>query len=132
MVHADHGERFAELVDVGVVGQDIAARVDAREIVVEATCLDGDGVVVIGHRRIVGAPDGDVQHRDVRGAGGIDDVVVEAVDQRVTRAAQGLDGRHAVVQAIAVAAVGVQRQPAVGAAQLAAEGARRAGAFDGA
>ncbi len=122
---SDHSERFAELVDVGVVGQDVAARVDAREVVVEAARLDGDGVVVVGHRRVVGALDGDVQHRDIGGATGVGVAVVEAVDQGVA-GAQGLHRRHAVVQTIAVAAVGVERQPAVGAAQFAAEHAGRA------
>ncbi|MNK84067.1 hypothetical protein D3C87_1039060 [compost metagenome] len=127
LIDPDHAEDFAIAVYVAVVGQHVTAGVEPRCGVTQATGLDRGVDVVLCDRRVVAALDGDVQRGDVGGCGSVNHQVAETVDQRVADA-QGLNRGHAVVEPVAVAAVGVQGQPAVGATQFGAQGAGGAAA----
>ncbi|MNJ20735.1 hypothetical protein D3C77_150730 [compost metagenome] len=59
--HTDNAQGFAEAVDIDVVVQHIAARIAAGGAVVQAAGLNREGIIVVGHRRIIAAADGDGQ-----------------------------------------------------------------------
>ncbi|MNZ56427.1 hypothetical protein D3C78_743720 [compost metagenome] len=59
--HTDDAQGFAEAVDIDVVVQHIAARIAAGGAVVQASGLNREGIIVVGHRRIIAAADGDGQ-----------------------------------------------------------------------
>ncbi len=98
-------------VRVGVVAQH-AAGGEHRQ----GGVLARGGDIGDGHRRVVGAGDGDGQRRSADTAVGIGDLVAEHLAQRCTAGAQRIDSGIVVVQVVAVAAIGTQRQRAIAAA----------------
>ena len=125
--HRRHGFRIAR-VDIGVVVQHVAGRVQARCAVVAAARLDGDGVVRQGHRRIVLPHDKNGDRRLIARALVVADGVGEGIGQDVAQGAQRLDLGQAVVQRVEERAVGLQQQGAVPALQRYPHRARGAGA----
>src|SRR5690606_4841677 len=89
---ADTGDRpgLAELVDIAVVGQDVAGGVAARRAVVDAPGFDRLADIVLCHRGVVGALQGDGEGGDAGGTRQVADGVGEDFLQGVAGKAQGL------------------------------------------
>ncbi|MCY1407154.1 hypothetical protein D9M71_224420 [compost metagenome] len=94
------------LVDVGVIGQHVAAGVDA---VAGAVVGDRQGKIVAGHRGIEGAQDGNGELGDIGGTDKVLHTVGEGFDKEVTLP-QALHHSQVVVDQVAVVAVAVDDQ----------------------
>ncbi|MNP38037.1 hypothetical protein D3C76_1315200 [compost metagenome] len=94
------------LVDVGVIGQHVAAGVDA---VAGAVVGDRKGEVVVGHRGIEGAQDGNGELGDIGGTDKVLHTIGEGFDKEVTLP-QALHHSQVVVDQVAVVAVAVDDQ----------------------
>ncbi|MNY23759.1 hypothetical protein D3C86_1574370 [compost metagenome] len=68
-------------IDIGVVGQDIAARTHPRRAVEGAAGFDRDGTVVGGNRVIVGTVNSDGQCRGAGSTGEVTDLISEGFCQ---------------------------------------------------
>ena len=105
-----------EVVDVGVgayagiAGDHVPAGIGRPRAAIGSSRA-GSTMVIHGHRRIVGALNGDHQHGDRGQAVGIDHLVGELLDQRLAWRKR-LNGGIAVVDDVAVAAVSVDGQAA--------------------
>ncbi|MNO55554.1 hypothetical protein D3C76_460460 [compost metagenome] len=122
MADPDHAQGFAEAIHIAVVGEHVAGGVGAEDGIEDAAGFDGEIAVVDRHGRVVGALDGDIQGGPVLAAIGVDHGVAEGIGQAVADA-QLLHLGHAVVQAVEITAIGIERQPAIGATQFHAQGA---------
>ena len=119
-------------IDVGVVREHVARRIDARRAVVGAAGFHRRRLIVLRDRGIVAAGDDDIELRRIGGAVAIRDRVGEALDELVGGQPQRLHGGARVVHDVRVAAVRVERQRAELPLKRLAQRARRAGACFGA
>ena len=108
------GLALAAAIDVGVVGQHIARTDAAGRAVADAAGLGGAGRVIDADRRVVRTLDGDGERARTAGRGRIGHGVAEAFRYGLARGAQGLHRAVAVIDDVAIRAVGVERQGAVG------------------
>src|SRR5262249_20849525 len=115
------------VVRVGVVGRNVAGGVGAGGAIEGGAGLGGGADIVDANRRVVGAVDGDGQHRYV-GQGAVAHRVVEAVSDRAADV-ERLHRRVAVVHHIGVGPVGIERQRAMRTGQRRADRARGARAL---
>ena len=111
--HRRHDQARGGVVHVRVVGQDVAAGIEAWRCVVRAAGFNRGRCVVHAQRRVVRALDGDRQGGGIFQATRVPDGVGEDFGQRLAAVLQGLDRGVRVIDSVRVGAGGTNRQGAV-------------------